>query len=148
MKHHHPDVFCAALLNAQPMGFYAPAQIVRDARNHGVEVRPVSINDSHWDCTLEESDTHGGAGRYLAVRLGFRQVRSLANVHGAAIVGARGDLPYDCVEDVWRRAGVPRAAIERIASRHSISPMSTSISCGALGAGTMKAAISLGLKLK
>ncbi len=110
MKHHHPDVFCAALLNAQPMGFYAPAQIVRDARNHGVEVRPVSINDSHWDCTLERSD-----GRYLAVRLGFRQVRSLANIHGAAIVGARGDVPYDCVEDVWRRAGVPRAAIERIA---------------------------------
>ncbi|AMG75542.1 error-prone DNA polymerase [Sphingopyxis granuli] len=110
MKHHHPDVFCAALLNAQPMGFYAPAQIVRDAQKHGVEVRPVSINDSHWDCTLEET-----GGRYLAVRLGFRQVRSLANIHGAAIVGARGDLPYDCVEDVWRRAGVPRAAIERIA---------------------------------
>jgi error-prone DNA polymerase len=110
MKHHHPDVFCAALLNAQPMGFYAPAQIVRDARNHGVEVRPVSINDSHWDCTLEET-----GGRYFAVRLGFRQVRSLANVHGAAIVGARGETPYDCVEDVWRRAGVPRAAIERIA---------------------------------
>ena len=110
MKHHHPDVFCAALLNAQPMGFYAPAQIARDAQNHGVEVRPVSINDSHWDCTLEET-----GGRYLAVRLGFRQVRSLANVHGAAIVGARGDVPYDCVEDVWRRAGVPRAAIERIA---------------------------------
>src|SRR3546814_18302992 len=80
MKHNHPDVFCAALLNAQPMGFYAPAQIVSDARKHGVEVRPVSINDSHWDCTLEE-----GKGPYLAVRLGFRQVRSLANVHGAAI---------------------------------------------------------------
>ncbi|OWQ98329.1 error-prone DNA polymerase [Sphingopyxis witflariensis] len=110
MKHHHPDVFCAALLNAQPMGFYAPAQIVSDARKHGVEVRPVSINDSHWDCTLEE-----GKGPYLAVRLGFRQVRSLANVHGAAIVGARGDMPFDCIEDVWRRAGVPRAAIERIA---------------------------------
>lgn len=110
MKYHHPDVFCAALLNAQPMGFYAPAQIVSDARTHGVEVRPVSINDSHWDCTLEE-----GKGPYLAVRLGFRQVRSLANVHGAAIVGARGDMPFDCVEDVWRRAGVPRAAIERIA---------------------------------
>ena len=110
MKHHHPDVFCAALLNAQPMGFYAPAQIVRDARNHGVKVRPVSINDSHWDCTLED-----GGGRYRAVRLGFRQVRSLANVHGAAIVGARGAVPYECIEDVWRRAGVPRAAIERIA---------------------------------
>ncbi len=116
MKHHHPDVFCAALLNAQPMGFYAPAQIVRDARDHGVEVRPVSINDSHWDCTLEEAD-----GDYLAVRLGFRQVRSLANVHGAAIVGARGTVSYDCIEDVWRRAGVPRAAIERIAEADGFS---------------------------
>ena len=110
MKHHHPDVFCAALLNAQPMGFYAPAQIVRDARAHGVEVRPVSINDSRWDCTLEPS-----GGRYMAVRLGLRQVRGLANLHGAAIVSARGNAPYDSVEEVWRRAGVPRAAIERLA---------------------------------
>src|SRR3546814_7394279 len=63
-----------------------------------------------WDCTLEERK-----GPYLAVRLGFRQVRSLANVHGAAIVGARGAMPFDCIEAVWRRSGVPRAAIERIA---------------------------------
>ncbi len=110
MKHHHPDVFCAALLNAQPMGFYAPAQIVRDARNHGVEVRPVSINHSHWDCTLEPA-----RGRYMAVRLGFRQVRALANIHGAKIVAARGPTPFESVEEVWRRAGVPRAAIERLA---------------------------------
>ena len=110
MKHHHPDVFCAALLNAQPMGFYAPAQIVADARKHGVEVRPVSINHSHWDCTLEPAH-----GSFLAVRLGFRQVRGLANVHGAAIVGARGPAPFESIEDVWRRAGVPRAAIERLA---------------------------------
>lgn len=110
MKHHHPDVFCAALLNAQPMGFYAPAQIVRDARAHGVEVRPVSINHSHWDCTLEAA-----TGRYLAVRLGFRQVRGLANVHGAAITAARGPAPFASIEDVWRRAGLPRAAIERLA---------------------------------
>jgi error-prone DNA polymerase len=110
MKHHHPDVFCAALLNAQPMGFYGPAQIVRDAKNHGVEVRPVSINDSHWDCTLEPA-----RGRYMAVRLGFRQVRGLANVHGATIVAARGPTSYASVEEVWRRAGVPRVAIERLA---------------------------------
>jgi error-prone DNA polymerase len=110
MKHHHPDVFCTALLNAQPMGFYAPAQIVRDARDHGVEVRPVSINDSHWDCTLEPSH-----GRYMAVRLGFRQVRGLANINGAAIVAARGIAPYGSVEEVWQRAGVPRVAIERLA---------------------------------
>ena len=110
MKHHHPDVFCAALLNAQPMGFYAPAQIVRDARNHGVEVRPVSINHSHWDCSLEPAK-----GRFLAVRLGFRQVRGLSNLHGAAIAAARGPAPYESIEEVWRRAGVPRSAIERLA---------------------------------
>jgi error-prone DNA polymerase len=110
MKHHHPDVFCAALLNAQPMGFYAPAQVVRDARNHRVEVRPACINASRWDCTLEAT-----GGRYLAVRLGLRQVRGLANVHGAAIVAARGETPFQSVEEVWRRAGVPRAAIERLA---------------------------------
>lgn len=110
MKHHHPDVFCAALLNAQPMGFYAPAQVVRDAREHGVEVRPACINVSRWDCTLEPT-----RGRYLAVRLGLHQVRGLANAHGAAIVAARGDVPFQSVEEVWRRAGVPRAAIERLA---------------------------------
>ncbi len=110
MKHHHPDVFCAALLNAQPMGFYAPAQVVRDARDHGVEVRPACINASRWDCTLEP-----GRGRYLAVRLGLRQLRGLANAHGAAIVTARGQMPFGSVEEVWLRAGVPRAAIERLA---------------------------------
>ncbi|MDE2170690.1 MAG: error-prone DNA polymerase [Sphingomonadales bacterium] len=116
MKHHHPDVFCASLLNAQPMGFYAPAQIVADARKHGVEVRPVSINHSHWDCTLEYTNR-----RHLAVRLGFRQVRGLANLHGARIVAARGDQPYGSVEEVWRRAGVPRAAIERLAEADAFS---------------------------
>ena len=110
MKHHHPDVFCASLLNAQPMGFYAPAQIVRDAQAHGVEVRPPCINVSRWDCTLEPN-----RGRHLAVRLGFRQVRGLANLHGAAIIGARGEAPFGSVEEVWRRAGVPRATIERLA---------------------------------
>ena len=110
MKHHHPDVFCAALMNAQPMGFYAPAQIVRDAREHGVEVRPPCINASRWDCTLERT-----TGRFLAVRLGFRQVRGLSNADGAAIVGARSTCDFDSVEDVWRRSGVQRAAIEKLA---------------------------------
>ena len=73
MKCHHPDVFCCALLNAQPMGFYAPAQIVRDARDHGVAVRPVCINASRWDCTLEPAE-----GRYLAVRLGLRMAKGFS----------------------------------------------------------------------
>jgi len=110
MKHHHPDVFCAALMNAQPMGFYAPAQIVRDAREHGVKVRPPCINASRWDCTLEST-----GGRWLAVRLGLRQVRGLSNADAAAIVGARGAVAFQSIEDVWRRSGVPRAAIEKLA---------------------------------
>src|SRR3546814_583839 len=80
MKCHHPDVFCAALLNAQPMGFYAPAQIVRDARQHGVEVRPIDVNHSRWDCSLEPSDADGRAGKYLAVRLGLRMEIGSAHV--------------------------------------------------------------------
>ena len=63
MKFHHPDVFCAALLNSQPMGFYAPAQVVRDAREHGIEVRPVCVNASRWDCTLELRQTQYPAGK-------------------------------------------------------------------------------------
>src|SRR5919106_5739315 len=68
----YPDVFAAALLNSQPMGFYAPAQIVRDAREHGVEVRPVDINFSDWDCTLEPL---AASSDRRALRLGLRQVK-------------------------------------------------------------------------
>jgi error-prone DNA polymerase len=118
MKCHHPDVFCAALLNAQPMGFYAPAQIVSDAQAHGVEVRPACINASRWDCTLEPT-----GGPYHAVRLGLRQVRGLANLHGAAILSARGGDGFASVEDVWRRSGVPRAAIERLAEADAFHAM-------------------------
>ncbi|MDX3911582.1 MAG: error-prone DNA polymerase [Sphingobium sp.] len=109
MKCHHPDAFCAALLNAQPMGFYAPAQIVRDARQHGVEVRAIDVNHSRWDCTLEQTQ-----GRYFAVRLGLRMVRDLCNRDAAAIVSARGAAPYTSIEDVQRRAGVGRGALDRI----------------------------------
>ncbi|MBS1048773.1 error-prone DNA polymerase [Gluconobacter cerinus] len=110
MKCHYPDVFCAALLNSQPMGFYAPSQIVQDAQRHGVEVRPICINASRWDCTLER----GRNGRHAAVRLGFRMVRGLANGHGAALIAAR--MPdYESIDDVWRRADVPVSALECLA---------------------------------
>jgi error-prone DNA polymerase len=118
LKCWHPDVFCAALLNAQPMGFYAPAQIVRDAREHGVEVRPVCANASRWDCTLEpreHSDRH-------AVRLGLRMVHGLANRDGAAIVGTRTDTPFGSVEELWRRAGVPAASLVKIAQADGFLP--------------------------
>jgi error-prone DNA polymerase len=105
----HPDVFCASLLNAQPMGFYAPAQIVRDARDDGVEVRPVCINASRWDCTLEPVDDDK-----FAVRLGFRLTHGLSNKDGDEIVAARADQPFESVDDLWRRADVPVASLVQL----------------------------------
>ena len=81
IKCHHPAAFCAALLNSQPMGFYAPAQLVQDARRHGVEVRPPDVQVSDWDCTLEGN----------ALRLGLRMVSGLAEQEGRRIAAAR---PY------------------------------------------------------
>jgi error-prone DNA polymerase len=115
MKCHHPDVFCCALLNAQPMGFYAPAQIVRDARQHGVEVRPVDVNLSRWDCTLEPA----GRGR-LAVRLGLRMVKGLANAQGGLIPLVRGEEPFGSIENLWRRAGLPVAALQHLADADAL----------------------------
>jgi error-prone DNA polymerase len=111
MKCHHPDVFLAAILNAQPMGFYAPAQLVRDAREHGVEVRPVDINRSEWDCTLEPVKAP-----QCAVRLGFCMARGLKQKDGERIVAVRAPRPYASVEDLWRRTRVPVAALHGIAS--------------------------------
>ncbi|MCG6111276.1 MAG: error-prone DNA polymerase [Paracoccus sp.] len=110
LKCHHPDAFCAALLNSQPMGFYAPAQIVRDARDHGVEVRPVCINASDWDCTLEP------AGDRFAVRLGLRMVKGLAEAHAQAILAAR---PATDIADL---RAVPRPALIRLAEADAFRP--------------------------
>ncbi len=118
LKCWHPDVFCAALLNSQPMGFYAPAQIARDAIAHGVEVRPVCINASRWDCTLEPTDDESR----FAVRLGLRMVRGLANAHAASIVLARAARPFASVDDLWRRAGVPQAALVQLAEADAFRP--------------------------
>ena len=109
IKKHHPGIFACALLNAQPMGFYAPAQIVRDAREHGVEVRPICINASFWDNVMEP-DGQGG----LALRLGFRQIKGLPEEDAAWLTGARGN-GYQAVEDVWRRAGLSPTVLERLA---------------------------------
>ncbi|WP_413719459.1 error-prone DNA polymerase [Silicimonas sp. MF1-12-2] len=109
LKCHHPGIFACALLNSQPMGFYAPAQIVRDAREHGVEVRPPDINASTWDCTMEP-DGKGG----LALRLGFRQIKSMREEEATWIAAARGN-GYLSVEDVWRRAGVEPRLLRMLA---------------------------------
>jgi DNA polymerase III alpha subunit len=100
LKRHHPGIFACALLNAQPMGFYAPAQIVRDARAHGVSVLPVCINASYWDNVMERMPDGS-----LGLRLGFRQIKSMREEEGSWIPAARGN-GYRTVEDVWRRAGL------------------------------------------
>ncbi|NVO56083.1 error-prone DNA polymerase [Rhodobacteraceae bacterium B1Z28] len=109
IKCHHPGIFACALLNAQPMGFYAPAQIVRDAREHGVLVRPICINASFWDNVMEP-DGQGG----LALRLGFRQIKGLSEEDASWLTAARGN-GYHQIDDVWRRAGLGPAVIERLA---------------------------------
>ena len=108
IKRHHPAIFACALLNSQPMGFYAPAQIVRDAREHGVVVLPPCVNRSHWDNVLEES-LNG-----LRLRLGFRQIKGLAEEEAHWIVATRGN-GYPGVEDMWRRAGVNAATLTKLA---------------------------------
>ena len=111
MKCHHPDVFCCALLNAQPMGFYAPAQIVRDAREHGVVIRPVCVVDSEWDTRLvDEGDT-----ARLPLRLGMKIVHGVSMIDVARIIAARAEAPFRSVEDLWRRSGVPLATLEKLA---------------------------------
>jgi error-prone DNA polymerase len=118
LKCWHPDAFCAALLNAQPMGFYAPAQIVRDAIDHGVEVRPVDINASRWDCTLEPTALDGR----FAVRLGFRLVAGLKNEDGAKLAAARAETPFADVEDTWRRCAVQVSSLIRLAEADAFHP--------------------------
>jgi error-prone DNA polymerase len=117
LKCWHPDVFCTALLNAQPMGFYEPSSIVRDARDHGVEVRPVDINRSRWDCTLEPTDHNGR----FAVRLGFRLVSGFRDAEAAALVSSRNCQVFTDVEDAWRRSGVQVSSLVRLAEADAFS---------------------------
>lgn len=125
LKCHYPDVFCAAILNSQPMGFYAPAQLIRDAREHGVEVRDVDINHSAWLSTLEENaealpvaqqhrqlettqkNTH-------AVRLGLQQVKGFGEADADLLIEHRR-TGYDSVRDLWMRSGLTRRVIEKLA---------------------------------
>jgi error-prone DNA polymerase len=112
LKCHHPDVFCAALLNSQPMGFYAPAQIVRDAREHGVQVLPPDVSVSDWDCTLEPA-----RGRLRPVRLGLRLVSGLPLSVAQAISAAR---PFRDLDDMQRRAGLRPCDLEALASADAL----------------------------
>jgi len=116
LKCRYPAAFACALLNSQPMGFYAPAQIVRDARGHGVEVRPVDVNASDWDCTLEP------AGRNFALRLGLRQVSGLAEAEARRLVARRGE-GYGEPRLLWRRAELSAKALEALAKADAFGSM-------------------------
>lgn len=117
IKCHHPGIFACALLNSQPMGFYAPAQIVRDAREHGVKVRPVCINASYWG-NIMETDGQGG----LALRLGFRQIKALREEEVNWITAARGN-GYQTIEDIWRRAGTQPRQLQALAEADAFADM-------------------------
>src|ERR1700738_3904410 len=133
LKCRYPDVFAAALLNSQPMGFYAPSQVVRDVREHGVEVRPIDINYSEWDATLEPGPNPGSRVHALhddmaddmcsihALRLCFRKIKGFSEQDAALIVAARRsepaakELPYASVRDLWLRTALSPRIIERLA---------------------------------
>lgn len=116
MKCHYPAAFACALLNSQPMGFYAPAQIVRDAREHGVEVRPVDVNYSDWDCTLEPSSIG------FALRLGMRLVGGLQDAAAFRIMVQR-DSPYTSVSDLKTRAALDVKSIRQLAAADTMRSM-------------------------
>lgn len=117
LKRHHPGIFACALLNSQPMGFYAPAQIVRDARDHGVDVRPVCINRSRWDNVMERTERGG-----LALRLGFRQIKAMREDEADWLTAARGN-GYTAVEDVWRRAGLAAKTLTILAEADAFASL-------------------------
>jgi error-prone DNA polymerase len=126
IKCHYPDVFAAALLNSQPMGFYASAQLVRDAQEHGVEVRPVDVNSSDWDCTLEQTPAPQGTlhPRHAsmndailsthALRLGLRQIDGFSEDCARSIERVRGS-GFDSIRDLWLRTKLKPAALEKLA---------------------------------
>ena len=115
LKCHEPAAFCAALINSQPMGFYAPAQLVRDARAHGVEVRPVALELSEWDCTLERRED----GR-AAVRLGLRMVRHLSRSGAERLLGARAERAFTEIAELAERASLDRGDLEALAAADAL----------------------------
>ena len=110
LKHHYPAAFAASLLNSQPMGFYAPAQLVADARKHGVTVLPVDVNRSEWDCTLERPHPE----KPLDLRLGFQMLSGLSPADANSIVSARGPRPFTSMDDFFHRTGASNSIATRL----------------------------------
>jgi error-prone DNA polymerase len=140
LKRHHPAAFCAALINSQPMGFYQPAQIVRDAREHGVEVRGVDVNESEWDCMLERRSDEATERRRddqvlradwgiggPAVRLGFRLIKGLRQAHAQMLVAARHRHgKFDSVEHFQQCTNLPVAVVRRLAEADGFASLALS----------------------
>lgn len=120
LKCHEPAAFTAALLNSQPMGFYAPAQLVRDARTHGVEVRSVDVCVSVWDCILERREEDGKP----VLRLGLRLVKSLSGAGADRLIEARRRQPFDSVQDLAARAALDRGDLEALAGAGAFASLS------------------------
>ncbi len=132
IKHHHPDAFLAALLNSQPMGFYAPAQLVRDAREHGVQLRPVDVLRSQWHSTLEPAEEYnalmdGYVSALRPVRLGFDRLTGFREADALRLVAAREAAMatggFDGVEDLARRAELDAHALQLLAQGDALAPL-------------------------
>jgi len=135
LKRYYPAAFATALLNSQPMGFYAPAQIVRDARDHGVDVRPIDFNHSHWDCTLEQGLTtaHTSEAKSIwgkggpAMRIGFRQVKGLREEHANVIAATRHRVgQFTTVAHFHQATALPRHVLERLAEADAFGSLGLS----------------------
>ncbi len=128
IKHHHPAIFAAAIINSQPMGFYAPAQLVRNAREHDVEVLPADVNASDWDCTIEApsrgmpSSTKRDRPQF-ALRLGLRLIRGFSQRHARQIVAARSDGPFLSQADFAQRTSCSRAVITHLAKADALASL-------------------------
>lgn len=120
LKCHEPAIFVAALLNSQPMGFYAPSQLVQDARRHGVEVRPADVSASDWDCTLER---RADGGSQPAVRLGLRLVSGFAQAGAERLMAARRLRAFASVDDLARRAGLDGHALQTLAHADALQSL-------------------------
>jgi error-prone DNA polymerase len=144
LKCFYPEVFCAALLNSQPMGFYSSAQLTRDAKEHGVVALPPDVGDSDWDCTLETTSAREpqtphpvfahrfklppaphGATR-LALRLGLRQIDGFRKDWAGALMAARADAPFASIDDLRSRAGLPAAALDHLAAADAMGALKLS----------------------
>ena len=134
LKRYHPAAFCGALLNSLPMGFYGPSQLVQDARRHGVDVRPVDVTVSEWDCTLEGSETTFRSGCMqeedpnekssptpLSLRLGLRLVAGLSEAGAQRIVAARAAAPFASVADLAHRAQLDRRDLACLAEADALA---------------------------